>query len=575
MLNRFVLQICGESGQGVNSLGDIVAKSLKDNNYYIFGYREYPSLIKGGVAGYQIVFGPKVVNSPSKSYDLLISMSRESFSKYIINVKKGGYVLFSFGKLVLSKEDKDIIDGNELNIVEYKAEEIAINNGGTKTHTNTAILGLLSRIFKLDKKIVTKILVERYGKTESQELVNKKIFSEVFEKDENIGIYDVKKCKKSLSEYLNMSANQAISLGLISSGCRAYFHYPMTPVTSISSYLEKYSKKFKNFVFQCDDEIAAAQMALASAYAGTRSATATSGGGFDLMTETLSMAGMAEIPLVIILGQRPGPSTGMPTWSSDSDLNVALYGGHGEFGRIVVSISSPKDAYRITQEAFNFAEIYQVPVIILTDKHMGESLFLLDNLPKDIKVERGNINYEYVGARYIIDKNYSPIRSIPGLSKNLTNYNSDEHDELGNSTESGVIAKEMQDRRVDKLDDIKQNLPIPKIFSKDSKGDLLIISWGGTSGAIQDAINSDELRVDIKLNYLHINYIYPVNPELKKIIKGFKKVLFVEQNCTGQLESLYKQELGFQNAFNLRKYDGRPFYAEEIVDYINSLKFKK
>jgi 2-oxoglutarate/2-oxoacid ferredoxin oxidoreductase subunit alpha len=316
-------------------------------------------------------------------------------------------------------------------------------------------------------------------------------------------------------------------------------------------------------VKQAESEITAIQMVMGSMIMGTRAFTATSGGGFDLMTETISCAGMTETPLVIVLGQRVGSGTGAPTWTGAGDLTVALKAGHGEFPRCVLASSDAKDSYELIQEAFNIAEEYQIPVILLNEKQTAESLFNIQDLPKPLKIKRGL----KVGiSRYEITQNGISPRWIPKEGRKTFLINSDEHSPSGESTEDSSIIVAMSEKRMEKLRTLRKSIPAPKYYGSPD-ADIVFVGMGSTKNTVLDSMK----LTNKKIGYLHYKYIFPLKYEkLLSIFENGSRVVLIENNQTGELGKLFKEECGFDFQEKLLKFDGRPFFVEDILDYIKN-----
>lgn len=342
MKKRISVKIGGESGQGINSIGEILAKSLKRSGFFVFGYREYPSLIKGGYASYQIDISDSTINSSSRYTNLLICLSRVSLLKYLRSINQNGILIHNLKHLTLDEKDNQFIRDNNIKIFYLDSDELLQKVGAKKIMSNTIFLGILGHLLGLNQESVGEILAEIINKGE--EILNQNLASL------NAG-YDYAKTlsldvltqelgrDESTKSNLLISGNEAIALGAYGAGARAYYSYPMTPASSILTFLSEIKGKTGMVVRQVDDEITAAQMMIGSMFMGTRAFVGTSGGGFDLMTESLSLAGIVENPAVFILAQRPGPATGLPTWTAQGDLDLAVHSGHGEFSRIVLAAS--------------------------------------------------------------------------------------------------------------------------------------------------------------------------------------------------------------------------------------------
>jgi len=373
------------------------------------------------------------------------------------------------------------------------------------------------------------------------------------------------------TENLLVDGNTALSLGAIHCGVRAYYAYPMSPASSILSFLAKTAHQTGIVVKQAEDEITAAQMALGSMHVGTRAFTATSGGGFDLMTETVSLAAMIETPMVVVVAQRPGPATGLPTWTAQADLNLAIYSSHGEFAKIVLACSDPASAYTAIQQAFNLAEKFQCPVIVLTEKTIAESKTTVANfLEKTIPIDRGLINLDEEtnlkpSDRYALTDTGVSKRWLPGQSRVIYLANGDEHQEDGSLDETERVA-DMIWKRVKKLKAIADNLPEPEIFGPEGGANISFVGWGSSKNVVLDVMNNSR----VKINYLHFTYLWPL--KTNKLLDFFKKnknVHLIEDNATGQLGQLITQQTGLNFIGKLLKWNGRPFYVEDVLDYVD------
>ena len=574
MNHRYVIKFAGESGQGINSLGEITVKALKNLGYYTFGYREYPSLIRGGFASYQLDISDQEVRSPSQRCDLLVSVSRSGIHAYLKTLNDGGVLLHSLHDLKLTEDEEKIVEDRGIDIHFVSAEEEAVLVAGNKIFANVIFLGLVWRILCLDYETIEHSVLKIFGKNKKYIKDNKKALKRGFEDlefvDLKIKLPVVGECSH---ESAILSGNEAIALGAISAGVRAYYAYPMTPASSILSNLANMSMKSGMLVRQVEDEITAAQMALGSTYMGTRAMTGTSGGGFDLMTETVSMSGIAEIPQVIILAQRPGPGTGLPTWNANGDLNIAVYGGHGEYPRAVISCSDAQSAYKSVARAFNIAEVYQIPVVLLTEKHIAESLYSVPELPVLPEIQRGLVEDDRLedlsnSDRYAFSSNGVSSRWLPGSSEAYYVTNSDEHGLDGSTTEDAEVAKSMMDKRALKMRSLLESLPEPDFYGEE-ECELLIVGWGSSKGVMLDYLDTPGQGNEVKVGYLHYEYIYPMRSELlmKHYDRGVK-IVAVEQNQSGQLAKLISAEVGITVDDSILKYDGRPLYLGEVQSYV-------
>jgi 2-oxoglutarate/2-oxoacid ferredoxin oxidoreductase subunit alpha len=483
---KFNILIGGKAGQGPNFLAGLLGEALIDFGYYVFYSRDYQSLIRGGHNFNLITLSEKPVYSNESKIDLLVGFDTETLEIHKKELKKGA----------------KIIDGEG---------------------SNTFFAGRLFKILGIEFEILDSKL--KNLRNYEQNIAEAKKGYETEKSD--IGL---KKLKKQ--NILMKSGTEGASDGALKSGLEIYYAYPMTPATPLLTELA--SKQNENMkAIELENEISVANAAIGSIIMGKKTMVGSSGGGFDLMTETLSLAGQIEAPLIIYLASRPGPSTGVATYTSQGDLGLALKAGHGEFFRIVVCPGNPKDSAELMSQAFYLANKYKVPCIFLTDKHLGESLYSTDGKIKIIN-----------------SKN----------TMELKKYNSYEHTEEGVSTEDAKIIKENFDKRakkVQKLEDESEKFEKIKIFGN-KKSKNVIISYGSTQGAIVDAIN----QIDCK--FIQVLYMSPFPKTLKKELEKAKKIVLVENSSTGTLANLVKVYTGIEIKNKILKYDGRPFFSDEL-----------
>ena len=450
---RVSVKFGGASGQGINTIGVLLVRALKKDGQRVFAYREYPSLIKGGVASYQVDFSNKEINSSSRYCDILLAFTPRSLNEYLKDVKENGIVAYDQKDVNLTDEQKLYIEKKNISLIFLDSENIAIEAGGTKIMSNVVMLGFLWRILELEVEILVDVVLTHFENKNidlrAEENCIRAGYTSATFRPEYTKKIDIpkKEILRSNNGYV-MTGNDALSLGAISAGVRAYYAYPMTPSTSIFKYMGEHAKETGMLVKQAENEITAVQMAMGSMYMGTRALVATSGGGFDLMSETISCAGESETPLVVILSQRTGAATGLPTWTGASDLKLALKASHGEFPRVVIATSDARSSYTLVQKALNIAEIYQLPVILLMEKQISESVFNFKEMPRVEKIERGLVEeVEEEMQRYqITDTGISP-RWVPSKEKKPYLANSDEHSENSSSIEDSEGTIAMTDKR--------------------------------------------------------------------------------------------------------------------------------
>jgi len=509
---RLNILIGGKAGQGINKISQIVSNILARYGYFTFNYRDYQSLIRGGHNFNILSVSDNRIGSVESKLDIIVALDDNTIEIHKNKLKENGII-------IKSKEFENF--GKNLNV---------------------AFSGALIKTLGISKKILIEEIENQFNDKEANEAAEKG-----FESAEKK--FELKKLNNKISV---MSGSEAIANGAINSNIDLYLAYPMTPATNVMHELAAKQLENNLMVFQPENEIAVANMALGASFAGAKVMVGTSGGGFDLMSEALSFQGMSEIPLVVYLASRPGPGTGIPTYTSQSDLNIALRSGHGEFPRIVIAPGNPIECIEKTNEAFYLSQKFNVLSIILSDKHLAESEFSFDKKPaKPIKVKLN--------------------RKIPG--KDIVKASSYEHGKFGNTTESAEIAKQNAEERLKKYELIKkecEKFEMIKIYGN-PKAKNLIIGWGSTKGVILDAIDSiDESIKTKKGNYkfLQVLYMKPLSNQIKKEIQKSENVILVENNLTGQLGRLIREKTGFKIKNKILKYDGRMFYSDELKEKI-------
>lgn len=574
-MKRTVLKVTGESGQGLVSVGRIVAKILKDMGFYVYTDREYPSLIKGGKSNLQIDFGLTPIRSSSRQADLVIALDLPGVEEYVDTLREGGVLVHGYERHHRVKNLHERAEKRGVKLVYMPARTIAYEKGGTELMVNMVLLGLMWRILGFDLEPLEAKIKEQFKSKPKLLAIDLECVHAGYgaEEAKNGPSFKIE-LPKEKSDTIMIDGNAAIALGAVQAGVRAYFAYPMSPSSSILMHLANWAGETGMLVKQAEDEITAAQMALGSMYMGARALTGTSGGGFDLMTETVSLAGITETPLVIVVAQRPGPATGLPTWTCQGDLDLAIHAGHGEYGRMVMAVSDPESAYAQIQHAMNYAEKFQVPVVLLTEKVIAEAQITVPPFRQGaIPIERGLVTDEkereaLVSAdRFRFTESGVSKRWIPGSAPAGYFANGDEHAEDGALTEEAEPVKKMIEKRLRKLETIKKSLPDPEFYGPES-APISLIGWGGSKGPALDALDACA-EEGIKANYLHFEYLYPLRTEkLKSFLEKNPNVHLIEGNYFGQLGRMIEAETGKKFAGRLLKYDGRPFYAEEVADYL-------
>jgi len=573
-MNRTTLKIAGASGMGLLSVGKIVAGILKGMGYHVHSDREFPSLIKGGHSNMQIDFGLGPIRSLSMHTDLVIALDRDGLMEYLGAIREGGVLVHGFERHAMIRDLQETAKKRKIRLLYLPAHSIAKSLGGSDLMVNMVLLGLMWRVLGFSLKPLEDATREQFAdKPQALDIDLKCIRAGYQAKGLKVPQYKIPLPKYKPKEIL-IDGNMGIALGAIKAGVRAFYAYPMSPASSILMYLANFSHKTGMLIKQAEDEITAAQMVLGSSFMGTRSFTATSGGGFDLMTETVSLAGMIESPLVIVLAQRPGPGTGLPTWTGQGDLKMAIHSSHGEFPKIVLAASDPKSCYELIQHALNWSEVYQVPVVLLTEKTVCEAQMMVDleSSPK-IPIERGLVTSKKELAalkssdRFKITESGIAKRWIPGSSATGYFANGDEHAEDGVVNEAGPLVAAMAERRLRKIATIKKALPDPKVYGP-KKADISFVGWGSSKNAMLDAM---EMLTEkkVKVNFLHYECLWPIRHEaFAAFHKANPNIHIIENNLQGLLADILEGKSGLKFKGRLLKYDGRPFFRRDVTDYV-------
>ncbi|WP_124066150.1 2-oxoacid:acceptor oxidoreductase subunit alpha [Clostridium sp. E02] len=543
--------IGGAAGQGIDTTVAILEKLLKYSGYYIYTTKDFMSRVRGGHNFAMLRFGMEEITSHSRKLDGIIALNHETIDLHKDKLTSQGFILCD-SSILKEEEDKRIISIP----MGVKAKEL----GNAKAAGSIAV-GAVLKLFHESLDGVEAVLSSVMKKEILD--VNVRAIAAGFESVES----KYPHLEGKFKEYMLISGNKALGLGAIAGGLKFYSAYPMSPSTGVMEYLASVGNEAGVVVEQAEDEIAAVNMALGASYAGARAMTGTSGGGFCLKVEALGFSGIAEIPLVVVDVQRPGPATGLPTRTEQSDLKFVIAASQGEFPRMVIALRNQEDAFYQTVRGLQLAEKYQIPVILLSDQYLGDSIASV----KPFDVSGITLNGpateedgEYL--RYRITKDGISKRLIPGLTKHLVSADSDEHDERGWITESAEVRNQMMDKRMRKLDGLVEELLEPELIGEEDCHTLLL-GWGSTYGPIKEAIGILNKKKG-GFGALVFGDIYPL-PK-KKLLKYAEKrnLIDVEQNATGQLASLIREQTGIACHGSILKYDGRQISGEEIVEEI-------
>jgi 2-oxoglutarate ferredoxin oxidoreductase subunit alpha len=587
---KFLWKISGEQGEGIDSTGHIFAYNAFKNGFYISSYRKYSSRIKGGNTTFEVLFSNKEVYARSKKLDVLIALDEKAILVSKEQIKENTFIIYDEATNI------EEIDSIKAIKIPLPLSKIARDLTGSALSKNMVALGASLAVFKnLPYEYVFKQIEKRFAK-KSIEIVenNKKAFLAGYELVKNyITQNNLNEIiiPTNLSNNKRMSlltGNEALVLGMLYSGVKYFAGYPITPASSILEMMIRNIKDFGGVAVQTEDEISAINSVIGASIAGVRAATATSGPGFSLMVEAIGYSYMTETPIVVIDVQRGGPSTGLPTKTEDSDILNVVFCGHGDIEKIVLFPSNPYEMFIFANTAFNLAEKYQLPVILLSDLNLGENVYTTDyiDLNKiDIKIDRGkyvdnntkaNFLNESNGVlkRYAITEDGVSYRIIPGTAGFSYQISGNEHDEEGFITENKNIRYNMMLKRKRKLQNFNEYYM--DYIDLGNNPQIAFISYGFNYYYLLDVLKELYNKTNISFRLIKIITIYPFPiTQLEELINNMKTVIFFEQNMLGQLRKLYYMFNGTKETLLINKFDGEPFYFEDLYEQVYQIIYNK
>lgn len=569
----YSIKIGGEAGQGIQTIGDTLALVFSKSGYHVFTHQDYDSRIRGGHNYYQIRFSDKPVMSPRTELNILVALDMESIRQHEKELSEHGQIIYDSASLKEKHEKPYFLD------VPFTA--LATEHGGSRIMANTVATGAVLGMLGVELEMLLGIIKNTFSR-KGEEIIRANIDSAMAGHD--FAIKNCVKCNLAVAEsakekLLLINGTDAIGLGAISAGCKFYAAYPMTPSTGILDFMAKRAKEYGLVVEQAEDEIAAINMAIGASFAGARAMTSSSGGGFALMVEGLSLAGMTETPVVIGFGQRPGPATGLPTRTEQADLQFVLYSAHGEFPRVVFAPSTPEQAFYLTNKAFDLAEKYQVPVFVIFDTYLADTAWTFREFDlkkiayKDYRLRGDAFKALPKYKRHAFTGNGVSPLGVPGEARHVVVTDSDEHDEEGHIAEDAETRDRMVDKRLSKkLPNIRSEMA-PPLFYGSNNPDIVITGWGSTYGVMKESV--DRLSGTRNIAMLHFSEIYPFPSTDKfdylQVLNNAKATICVENNATGQFARLIRAETGYEFKNAIKRFDGRPFTLEGLSGEIDAL----
>jgi len=555
----------GEAGQGLQTIERVMSSVLNKEGYRVFSFSEYMSRVRGGSNSTQI----RVTNERREAFvermDLFFPLHKSSLEHCQWRIGNETVVFGDKTYLGDKADGYDVIDVPFMKA----AEEV-----GGKIFLNTIVAGFILALFDIKADIVEDFITKAFAK-KGESIVKKNVMA--IQKGQKMGSGLQKKLKLKIQiekhpekeHDLFMTGNDAVSLGAVAGGCNFISSYPMTPGTGVINGIAALSKEFDIVVEQAEDEISAINMGLGAWYAGARAIVSTSGGGFALMTESVSLAGIMESPMVIHIAQRPGPATGYPTRTEQGDLNFVLHSGHGEFPRVILAPGTIEDGYNIGRRAFEIAARFQVPVFILTDQFYVDSHMCAnsDAMPVEeveyhiVETEKGYKRYAYV------DDGKTP-RGIPGWGEGFVCADSDEHEEEGRITESHETRVKMMDKRMSRFDLLRGGEVDPEFIGSDD-AKTLVIGWGSTYGVIKETLEGLG-RDDVQ--FVHAKQVFPLPEQfIERLKKNVDTLIVIENNFSGQFADLIELKTGKKIDHRILQYDGLPFSVERLTKELEEI----
>ncbi|MBI2820864.1 MAG: 2-oxoacid:acceptor oxidoreductase subunit alpha [Acidobacteria bacterium] len=578
-MHEVTVGIGGAAGDGLDKSGDTLARTAARLGLHVYAYNSYQSIIRGGHIWLRVRCAGEKVYSHGDQLNVLVALNQDSIERHAPEVNGHGAIIYNSDKIHL---DPTLLPDEVLPLPLPVSALTKPFGKVAPVMQNTVALGALIFLIGLDFETTVAVLADTF-QHKGQAVI-----------DQNIGIaragYDHARehfvplgyqWEFSRVRRPFITGNEAIALGAAAAGCKFYSAYPMTPASSILHWMVAHADQCGIVVKQCEDEIAVANMAVGAAHAGVRAMCATSGGGFALMTEAMGMAGMIEAPLVVVEVQRGGPSTGIPTKTEQADLNQVLGASQGDYPRIVVAPADIPDAFHTTVQAFNLAEKYQLPVLIISDLLLSEHPETVEPgaLRHDVPIERGEVLAAWPsenGAykRYKFTQSGVSPRVLPGTPNASYVAATDEHDEEGilisDMFTTPSVRRKIQEKRMKKLQFALKELEPPRLEGPADAG-VTLIGWGSSRGVIGEAVKILNAE-GIPANQLHFKWMLPFHgAEAREILGRCGKTICVEGNYTGQFARHLRAETGFSVSDSILKYDGEPFEPHHIVEQVRGI----
>ena len=566
------VRIAGANGDGVESSGAMLVKVAAKNGMHAFAYRGFQSIIRGGHVWNQVRISDEKLYIHGDGIDILVALNQDSVRNQQSHLNKNAAIIYDPSKINVEGVRSDV------KLIKIPLLDIAVQVSGDPIMRNVVAIGAVLKMIGINIDVFNEIVKDMFTR-KGEKVVNDNIKAAVTGYNYS-GVEKLFEIHGDSKKRYYLDGNTALAIGAYASGCKFYAAYPMTPASGILHWFAAHENKGVLYK-QTEDELAAINMTIGAASTGVRSMCGTSGGGFSLMVEALGMAGMLEVPIVVVNSQRTGPSTGLPTKTEQGDLLFVMHASQGEFPRIVIAPGSVEESFTLTSEAFNLADRYQCPVIILMDLYISEHVETIDGFDFDkVIIDRGKIAEKSDGRfkRYLFTEDGVSPRAFPGTPGMEFVAPSDEHDEYGDLVSdalSGIdeyveVRVKMQNKRMRKIDTMLKNesVFVPKV--ENEKADYFFVTFGSTVGPVKEAIQILN-KSGSNFGLIQFDYIMPLNAGKTEQILANKKLIDVECNFTGQLAHVIKANTGIDINNRILKYDGEAFTGKEIADKAASI----
>ncbi len=572
-VNDVSFRIGGEAGQGVESSGAGFVKALVRAGLHVLGMPDYYSRIRGGHNYFTVRVGDEPVFAIREPIQLLLALNAETVARHVSKLVPGGAIIVD----ETTQFDESLLAGRDVRVLRVPMTAIAEREGDVLM-ANTAALAVAAGVTRFDLKYVLSVIEDNFRrKGDAVVQANRRVAQAAYDLAQQGlgGTFPWTIEARESPRRVTITGNQAFAMGALMGGCKFVAGYPMTPATTVLEYMAQHAAKWGLVVKHAESEIAAVNMCVGAANAGVRAMAPTSGGGFDLMTEGLSLSGITETPLVIYLAQRPGPATGLPTRTAQGDLFLALHASHGEYPRVVMAPHTPEEAFRCAVRAFNIAEKYQCLVIVLSDHHNASSVYSADADAfdfRDIQIDRGKLlsaqDVEAMGEyrRYAVTPDGVSPRALPGTHpKAVYLTTGDEHTEEGYITEEPEIVQAQMEKRLRKLETARSEIRPPLKFGPE-KADITFVTWGSSYGCVREAMNILN-KNGVSANMVQFVDLWPFPAEAaRQALAGARKLVDVEGNATAQFARLLRAYADIKVDQTILRYDGRSFTPEYILE---------